>query len=75
MEVTRGSKGEISSETYAKAFVELLSLIDRIPENESILLREIVDKGHSTLRGIVREYPESLVHDLSGQPVLNIVGI
>jgi hypothetical protein len=75
MAINRGNKGEISSDTYAKAFIELLTLIKEIPENDSILLSEIADRKHPVLQGIIKEYPLSRVHDLSGQPVLNIVGI
>ena len=75
MSVERGKKGEISSEVYNKAYVELAQLARLVPRNESIELREIVNRNHKVLMDILNEFPHSTVYDLGGQPVLNIVGV
>lgn len=75
MAVERGKKGEISSEIYNKAYKELVTLAKLVPRNGSIELREIADKRHPLLLNILNEFPHSTVHEIGGQPVLNIVGI
>lgn len=75
MSLERGKRGEISSDVYNKAYVELAGLARLVPRNESIELREIVNRGHKVLIDILNEFPHSTVYDLGGQPVLNIVGV
>jgi hypothetical protein len=75
MALERGKKGEISSDVYNDAYKELAGLAKKVPRNDSIELREIVDKSHPVLLSILNEFPHSTVHDLGGQPVLNIIGI
>jgi|694.fasta_scaffold72220_7 hypothetical protein len=75
MALERGKKGEISSDVYNDAYKELAGLAKKVPRNDSIELREIVDKSHPVLLSILNEFPHSTVHDLGGQPILNIIGI
>jgi hypothetical protein len=75
MAVERGKKGEINSEVYNNAYKELATLAKQVPRNDSIELREIVDRRHPVLLSILNEFPHSTVHDLGGQPILNIIGI
>lgn len=75
MALERGKKGEISSDVYNDAYKELAVLAKKVPRNDSIELREIADKSHPVLLSILNEFPHSTVHDLGGQPILNIIGI
>lgn len=75
MSVERGKKGEIPSHLYNRAYAELVTLCHLIPENESIDLKDIIERKHKALMDILDDFPHSKVHDLSGQPVLNIVGV
>ena len=75
MAVERGKKGEISSDVYNSAYKELVTLAKHIPKNDSIELGQIIDKRHPVLMSILNEFPHSVVYDLGGQPILNIVGI
>lgn len=75
MAIERGNKGEINSDVYNSAYKELAGLAKQVPRNDSIELREIADRRHPVLLSIINEFPHSTVHDLGGQPILNIVGI
>lgn len=75
MALERGKKGEIPSYMYNKAYAELVTISDRVPMNESIDLKDIIEKKHKALMDILEEFPHTKVHDLSGQPVLNVVGV
>jgi hypothetical protein len=75
MAIERGNKGEISSDVYNNAYKELATLAKKVPKNDSIELRELVDRSHPVLLSILNEFPQSTVHDLGGQPILNIVGV
>jgi hypothetical protein len=75
MALERGKKGEIPSDLYNKAYAELVTIANRVPTNESIDLKDIVEKKHKCLMDILDAFPESKVYDLSGQPVLNIIGV
>lgn len=75
MALERGRKGEISSDVYNSAYKELATLAKKVPRNDSIELREIADRRHPTLLSILNEFPHSTVHDLGGQPILNVIGI
>jgi hypothetical protein len=75
MALERGRRGEISSDIYNDAYKELVGLAKKVPKNGSIELRELVDKSHHVLLNILNEFPNSTVHDIGGQPILNIIGI
>lgn len=75
MAVERGKKGEIPSDLYNRAYAELVTISHLVPTNESVDLKDIVERKHKALMDILEEFPHSKVHDLSGQPVLNVVGI
>lgn len=75
MALERGKKGEISSDVYNNAYAELAGLAKKVPRNDSIELGQIIDRSHRILMSILDEFPHSLVHDLGGQPILNIVGV
>lgn len=75
MAVERGKKGEIPSDLYNKAYAELVTIASRVPLNDRIDLKDIVEKKHIALMDILEDFPLSRVYDLSGQPVLNVVGI
>lgn len=75
MALERGKKGEINSEVYNSAYKELATLAKQVPKNDSIELREIADRRHPVLLSILNEFPHTIVHDLGGQPILNIIGI
>jgi hypothetical protein len=75
MALERGKRGEIPSDLYNKAYAELVTIINRIPANEDIALKDIAEKKHKYLMDILEAFPESKVHDLSGQPVLNTMGV
>jgi hypothetical protein len=74
MAIEKGKRGEIPSYLYNKAYAELVTISDRVPINESVDLKDIVEKKHVHLMDILEEFPHSRVHDLSGQPVLNVIG-
>ena len=74
MALEKRKKGDISSDVYNKAYVELASLAREVPRGGSIELREIADRRHPLLLSILDEFPMSLVYDSGGQPVLNVVG-
>lgn len=75
MSIERGRKGEIPSYIYNNAYKELVGLARMVPKSGSIELSALIDKSHPTLMKILNEFPQTTVHDLGGQPVLNVVGI
>lgn len=72
MAIEKKKKAEISSDTYNSAYTELVKLSKKIPRNDSIELKEIVGREQPILMSILREYPDSTVLDLGGQPILNV---
>lgn len=72
MAIEKKKKAEISSDVYNSAYSELVKLAKKVPRNDSIELREIAGREHPILMSILREYPDSTVMDLGGQPILNI---
>lgn len=72
MAIEKKQKAEISSDIYNSAYAELVKLAKKVPRNHSIELKEIAGREHPVLMSILRDYPDSTVIDLGGQPILNI---
>jgi len=72
MAIESKKKAEISSDIYNSAYAELVKLAKKVPRNDSIELKEIVGREQPILMSILREYPNTVVLDLGGQPILNV---